>query len=90
MAANRFPAVWVEWVDHADPSKDDKVWHDLDALDTEPAVIHTIAFLIKETRDAYLVAHSYGASDAEDEEQQGAGPLLIAKSAVKKFKKVKI
>ena len=92
MAAIKYPAYYLEWLDHAIPAGD-KAWQSLENLEDDPTIVKTVAYLVKETKDAYLVVHSYSLDLQEDGSYgnpEGIGLFSILKSAVKKARKLKV
>lgn len=93
MSDIKYPAYYFEWQDHAIPSGSDKAWQSLEDLEDEPSVVKTVAYLVKETKDAYLVVHSYCLDLQEDGSYgnpEGIGLFSILKSATKKARKLKV
>jgi len=67
-------AVYIEWLDHNDLS-DENAWVKIDELDPAPSKVRSLGFVVKETAESLVIAHSIG-GDGEC-----AGPFCVVKRA---------
>lgn len=72
----------IDWKDHADLDAD-QAWSNISEIDANAPIIRTVGFVVKETEDGYVVAHT---TDAE----QCSTPFLILKATVLAMKKIRL
>lgn len=72
--------IYVEWVD----SFAFKGWFSSEGADTDLYLIKTVGYVVKETKKALVISHSFG------DNKNVMDPLSIPKVAIKKRKWVKL
>jgi len=70
-------AYLIEWLDHADLGNEG-AWQKADDLDTSAARVVSIGWLVRQTKETVVIAHSVGVGGDRDV----AGPMLIVRSAI--------
>lgn len=78
----RPPLVYVEWLDHSEVGED-HAWIDIEELCTELPVCSTVGWMVRETTDAILVAHTWS-------DPQVCGPFLIVKAAIRRQERLRV
>lgn len=72
----------IDWLDHCDLGAN-QAWTDVDKIESTAPLIRTIGFIVKETKDGIVVAHTL-------HDGQASTPFLILKSAIIRKEVVKL
>ena len=79
------PAIYLEWVD---PSSFDP-WEDINYFSDDDkeflTVIKTLGFLIRESKDMFVVSLNHSYKDKEDGQEEVSCVMVIPKGVVKSF-----
>jgi len=75
----------VEWID---PYSDDEEWTAINKIKIDLPTVYSVGFVVKETKEVLVIAHSFGRIPKEKSEQECCGMMIIPKKAIKRRRKL--